>query len=63
MIQAVVEANVDPLVYQTWKTTVFFTTSWLVLTYNLFTFTPWGLLTGLLWVPGGCLMIAGERDA
>ena len=46
--------NIDPLVFQSYKTFVCFITSWIVLyvTPNeSFTFTPWGIVSGLFWVP------------
>lgn len=59
----VMKVRIDALVYQSWKTAVFFITSWLVLTFKPFVFTPWGLLSGLLWIPGGVLFIIAVQNA
>lgn len=47
--------NVDPLVFQSYKTLMVFCTSWLVLLTGRvpFSFTPWGILSAAFWVPGG----------
>ena len=57
--EAVLRANVHPLVYQTNKTFWCFTTSWLVLLVPgvRLTFTPFGVLSAIAWVPAGCLAI------
>jgi glucose uptake protein GlcU len=56
--------NIDPLVMQTYKTTVCFLTSWLVLLIGVpFHFTPWGFVSGLFWVPGGTAGIYAVRNA
>lgn len=56
--------SIDPLVMQTYKTGMCFLTSWLVLLLGEpFIFTPWGLLSGLFWVPGGTAGIAAVRTA
>ncbi len=60
---AVLQAKVDPFVYQTWKTLVFFSTSWLVLAFKPFSFTAFGFLSGLSWVPGGALAVVGVQNA
>jgi len=60
---SVLAAEVDPLVYQTWKSVMCFITSWLVLTYNKFEFTLWGIVSGIFWVPGGVLTIIGIQSA
>jgi hypothetical protein len=45
--------DIDPLVFQSYKTFVCFVTSWLVLVAGEeFTFSPWGIVSGLFWVPG-----------
>jgi hypothetical protein len=44
--------NIDPLVFQSYKTIMCFCTAWLILlTGQSFTFTPWGIVSGLFWVP------------
>ena len=61
----VVDANVHPLVYQTYKSIWCFLTSWLVLLIPgvHFAFTPYALLSALFWVPGGWLAIASVQYA
>ena len=60
---SVLEHEIDPLVYQSWKTTMFFLTSWLCLAWTSFNFTPWGILSGLSWIPGGTLAVIGAQKA
>mmetsp|Transcript_1581 Transcript_1581/g.2831 ORF Transcript_1581/g.2831 Transcript_1581/m.2831 type:complete len:383 (-) Transcript_1581:160-1308(-) len=56
--------DIDPLVFQTYKTIMCFLTSWIVLLLGQdFTFTPWGIVSGLCWVPGGVAFIYGVRNA
>jgi hypothetical protein len=46
--------NIDPLVFQSYKTIMCFTTAWLILLvphHHTFMFTPWGIVSGLFWVP------------
>ena len=46
--------NIDPLVFQSYKTIMCFTTAWLILlvpNHHTFVFTPWGIVSGLFWVP------------
>jgi hypothetical protein len=44
--------NIDPLVFQSYKTAMCFLTSWLILlSGQKFVFTPWGIVSGLFWVP------------
>ena len=52
-------ADVHPLVYQTYKSFWCFATSWLVLLVPgvRLTFTPFGLLSALSWVPAGIMAI------
>lgn len=51
--EAARSVDIDPLVFQTYKTFVCFITSWLILlTGEKFTFSPWGIVSGLFWVPG-----------
>lgn len=59
------EINIDPLVMQTYKTSLCFLTCWLVLLVpNVhFSFTYWGLLSGLAWIPGGTAGIYAVRNA
>jgi hypothetical protein len=45
--------NIDPLVFQSYKTMICFITSWIVLLQGeKFSFTPWGIVSGIFWVPG-----------
>jgi len=60
---AVVAARVDPLVFQSYKTFAVFVTSWLVLAYNEFQFTYWGIVGSLVWVPSGVLAVIAIRCA
>lgn len=53
--------NVDPLVFQTYKVCMCFILSWLTLLVVEFIFTPWGLVSGLLWIPGGSAGIYAVR--
>jgi hypothetical protein len=63
--EAARSVDIDPLVFQTYKTTMCFLTSWLVVWYfvsregtveakneSFLTFTPWGIVAGLFWVQG-----------
>ena len=42
--------QVDPVIIQCYKTSACFATCWLALALTDFTFTPWGILGGLIWV-------------
>lgn len=59
--------DVDPLVFQTYKTFMFFSISLILNSLFLgkesLVFTPWGIVSGLLWVPGGICGIFGVRNA
>eukprot|EP00934_Nitzschia_sp_Nitz4_P005520 Nitzschia sp. Nitz4//scaffold65_size103378//70939//72670//NITZ4_004473-RA/size103378-augustus-gene-0.87-mRNA-1//-1//CDS//3329556261//5510//frame0 len=58
--------DIDPLVMQTYKTTMCFLTSWLVLLYKGtegFMITPWGIVSGLFWVPGGIATVYAIKTA
>lgn len=65
--EAARSVDIDPLVFQTYKTFMCFATSWLILlmpavtvvlvgeeeqSSALFAFSPWGIVSGLFWVPG-----------
>ena len=55
---------VDPLVFQTYRTLTAFAVSWTVLLLGVdFTFTPWGIVSGFCWVPGGISGIYAVRSA
>lgn len=56
--------DVDPYVMQTYKSMMCFISSWSVLLLGAgFKFSPWGLLSGLVWVTGGTAGIFGIRNA
>lgn len=56
--------DIDPLVMQSYKSLMCFLTSWLVvLLGQKVTFTWWGIVSGLFWVPGGALNIFAIRNA
>lgn len=58
----ILDAKVDPLAYQCYKSLVCFLTSWLVLTYNHFSFTWWGTVGATIWVVNGvCAIIAIQK--
>eukprot|EP01114_Cavostelium_apophysatum_P013446 TRINITY_DN3260_c0_g1_i1.p1 TRINITY_DN3260_c0_g1~~TRINITY_DN3260_c0_g1_i1.p1 ORF type:complete len:349 (+),score=8.01 TRINITY_DN3260_c0_g1_i1:84-1130(+) len=55
----VLDAKVDPLVYQSYKSFWACITSVIPFTYTAFSYTPWGIISGLLWIPGGvCAIVA-----
>jgi glucose uptake protein GlcU len=59
-----VKVEVDPLVMQTYKTLVCFATCWLVIFMGEeVRWTPWGIVSGLFWVPGAACGIYGIRNA
>ena len=63
-IKATADVDVHPLILQSYKTFVVFLTCWLVfLVEHDFRWTPYGLLSGLLWVVGGTGGIYGIRNA
>lgn len=57
--------DIDPLAMQTYKTSMCFMTSWLVLLMRErhFTFSPWGIVSGLFWVPSGIATIYAIKNA
>ena len=57
--------NIDPLVMQTYKTTMCFITSWIfvLIRGEKYTFTPFGIVSGLFWVPGGVATIYAIKTA
>mmetsp|Transcript_15780 Transcript_15780/g.34303 ORF Transcript_15780/g.34303 Transcript_15780/m.34303 type:complete len:424 (+) Transcript_15780:93-1364(+) len=58
------KVDVDPLVFQTYRTFVSFAVAWSVLLLGVdFTFTPWGIVSGFCWVPGGISGIYAVRKA
>jgi hypothetical protein len=62
--EAVDRVNADPFVLQTYKSAMCFLTSWLVLLLGVeYNFTPYGIISGLMWVTGGFCGIYGIRNA
>ncbi|KAL7543860.1 hypothetical protein ACHAXR_013229 [Thalassiosira sp. AJA248-18] len=56
--------DIDPLVMQSYKSLMCFLTSWLVILLGQeVTFTWWGIVSGLFWVPGGAFNIFAIRNA
>jgi Transmembrane family, TMEM144 of transporters len=63
-IKETVSIDVHPLVLQSYKTGTMFVFSWFIVYMGeSIRYTPWGLLSGLLWVSGGCGGIYGIRNA
>uniref|UniRef100_A0A6U0QYS8 EamA domain-containing protein n=1 Tax=Eucampia antarctica TaxID=49252 RepID=A0A6U0QYS8_9STRA len=61
---ACIKMNADPLIMQTYKTFMLFSTSWLVLLFGVpLQFTPFGILSGLFWILGGTAGIYAIRNA
>mmetsp|Transcript_8026 Transcript_8026/g.14469 ORF Transcript_8026/g.14469 Transcript_8026/m.14469 type:complete len:408 (-) Transcript_8026:896-2119(-) len=58
------QVQIDPLVMQSYKTAMCFLTCWIVLLFGeKFTFSPWGIVSGIIWVPGGTAGIFAVRNA
>ena len=68
------QVDVDPLVFQTYKTVMCFLTTGLFLGVwslvrndrshsELLTFSPWGIVSGLFWVPGGVATVYAVKSA
>mmetsp|Transcript_17574 Transcript_17574/g.21473 ORF Transcript_17574/g.21473 Transcript_17574/m.21473 type:complete len:459 (+) Transcript_17574:159-1535(+) len=63
-IKSVSKVKVDPLVMQSYKSLLCFITCWFVIPLGEpCRFTPWGLVSGLFWVPGATAGIYGIRNA
>jgi glucose uptake protein GlcU len=63
-IKATLDIDVHPFVLQSYKTVVLFATSWFVLLVEpSAAFTPYGILSGFLWVSGGACGVYGIRNA
>lgn len=61
---AALKVDIDPLVFQSYKSFMCFITAWLVLlTGEELRFTPWGIVSALFWVPGGCATIYAVKAA
>ncbi|KAL7437777.1 hypothetical protein ACHAXH_008819 [Discostella pseudostelligera] len=55
--------DIDPLVMQSYKSLMCFLTSWLVVLLGQdITFTWWGIVSGLFWVPAGTFNIFAIRN-
>ncbi len=62
--KVVTRLDADPLVIQTYKSTMAFLTCWLVLLLGEpVKMTSWGIVSGIFWVPGGVAGIYGIRNA
>ena len=56
--------DIDPLVFQSYKSFMCFATSWLVLLAGVeFSYTPWGIVSCIFWVPGGVATVFAIRNA
>mmetsp|Transcript_12256 Transcript_12256/g.16038 ORF Transcript_12256/g.16038 Transcript_12256/m.16038 type:complete len:422 (-) Transcript_12256:245-1510(-) len=56
--------DVDPLVFQSYKTIMVFLTSWLVLLGGEeLSFSPWGIVSAAFWVPGGIATVYAIKTA
>lgn len=55
--------DIDPLVFQSYKTFMCFITSLLILAFEKPEFTPWGIVSGLFWVPGGVATVYAVKTA
>jgi len=56
--------DVDPLVFQSYKTFMCFATSWTVLLIGQpLTYSAWGIVSGLFWVPAGVAAIYAVKHA
>lgn len=64
-IKATLDIDVHPFVLQSYKTVVLFVSSWFVLYIDptALKFTPYGILSGVLWVSGGACGVYGIRNA
>eukprot|EP01091_Cochliopodium_minus_P019482 TRINITY_DN8201_c0_g1_i1.p1 TRINITY_DN8201_c0_g1~~TRINITY_DN8201_c0_g1_i1.p1 ORF type:complete len:333 (-),score=41.17 TRINITY_DN8201_c0_g1_i1:4-1002(-) len=58
---AIQKADVHPWIYMNYKSTAVFIVSWLILSYNKFTFTYWGFISASIFVSGGTMAIAAIR--
>jgi hypothetical protein len=64
--QAMRAIDPDPLVFQTYMTTMVFATSWVILLLPgapEIILTPWGLVSALFWIPGGLAVIYAVQNA
>lgn len=63
--QASTAVDIHPLVFQSYKTSMCLATCWLVLLIPgvKLTFSPWGVVSGLFWVPGGIATVYAIKNA
>jgi hypothetical protein len=62
--QAATSVDIDPLVFQSYKTFMCFVTSWLILLFGeSFEFTPWGIVSAMFWVPGYDYTLCCQKKA
>lgn len=63
--EAARSVDIDPLVFQSYKTLLCFLTSWFILLLpgQTFSFTPWGIVSGVCWVPAGVATIYAVKAA
>ncbi|GMH82268.1 hypothetical protein TrVE_jg4837 [Triparma verrucosa] len=71
----IVPLNVHPLAFQSYKTLMCVATAWLCFVVPVyddedgtwsfvgFEYTPWGIISGLFWVPGGAMAIYAVQNA
>jgi hypothetical protein len=59
---SVLQANVHPLVFQSYKTLWVFITCWGVLLFRDLHFTWWGVVSGIFWVPGGIAAVVSVTN-
>mmetsp|Transcript_12119 Transcript_12119/g.17768 ORF Transcript_12119/g.17768 Transcript_12119/m.17768 type:complete len:337 (-) Transcript_12119:183-1193(-) len=59
------QLQVDPLVFQSYKTFLCFVTSWPIFFFGgiPFSFTSWGIVSGFFWVPGGIATVYAIQSA
>ena len=77
-LPSVVPLDVHPLAFQTYKTLMCCATSWISLVVPVysegggdeeewslvsFQYTPWGIVSGMFWVPGGVMAIYAVQNA
>jgi len=60
--ESVMDAGVHPLVYQCYKTSWCFVTSFLVLFFEPYEFSSWGIISGFSWVPAGVAAIIAVQN-
>mmetsp|Transcript_31761 Transcript_31761/g.46705 ORF Transcript_31761/g.46705 Transcript_31761/m.46705 type:complete len:238 (-) Transcript_31761:1372-2085(-) len=62
--EAATRVDVDPLVFQSYKSFMCFFLSWFLVLFGIKpTFTPWGIVSAAFWVPGSTAGIYAVRRA